>query len=193
MTPSDEDECRKMLTTAYRLDGPGAVRYPRGTGSGAAIDKALVGLPVGKGEIRRRGQGVALLAFGSMLTPALAAAENSTPRVANMRFVKPIDRELILALAAEHSLLVSVEENAVIGGAGSEVARVLEEIQRHPALLRWGFPTASSNMATRHCCWPKSVWTATASSGRYAHSQDCAAAGLAKQRVRPENNYQEQQ
>ena len=106
MTPTDEDECRKMLTTAYRLDGPSAVRYPRGTGPGVAIEKALVGLPVGKGEIRRRGRDVALLAFGSMLTPALAAGEDIDASVANMRFVKPIDRELILALAAEHSLLV---------------------------------------------------------------------------------------
>ena len=140
MTPTDEDECRKMLTTAYRLDGPSAVRYPRGTGPGVAIEKALVGLPVGKGEIRRRGRDVALLAFGSMLTPALAAGEDIDASVANMRFVKPIDRELILALAAEHSLLVSVEENAVIGGAGSEVERVLEEIASPTRLLRLGIP-----------------------------------------------------
>lgn len=140
MTPTDEDECRKMLTTAYRLDGPSAVRYPRGTGPGVAIEKALVGLPVGKGEIRRRGRDVALLAFGSMLTPALAAGEDLDASVANMRFVKPIDRELILALAAEHSLLVSVEENAVIGGAGSEVERVLEELASPPRLLRLGIP-----------------------------------------------------
>ncbi len=140
MTPTDEDECRKMLTTAYQLDGPSAVRYPRGTGSGATIDKTLLGLPLGKGEIRRRGSHVALLAFGSMLTPALAAAEALDATVANMRFVKPIDRELILALAAEHSLLVSVEENALIGGAGSEVERVLEEVAGPTRLLRLGIP-----------------------------------------------------
>jgi len=140
MTPSDENECRKMLTTAYRLDGPSAVRYPRGSGTGVAIDQELVGLPVGKGEIRRRGSGVALLAFGSMLTPALAAAEELDASVANMRFVKPIDRELIIALAAEHSLLVSVEENAVIGGAGTEVERVLEDIASSARLLRLGIP-----------------------------------------------------
>jgi len=140
MTPSDEDECRKMLTTAYRLDGPAAVRYPRGTGSGTSIDKKLVGLPLGKGEIRRRGHGVALLAFGSMLTPALAAAEELDATVANMRFVKPIDRELITALAAEHSLLISVEENALIGGAGAEVARVLEDTGNPVRLLRLGIP-----------------------------------------------------
>jgi 1-deoxy-D-xylulose-5-phosphate synthase len=140
MTPADEDECRKMLTTAYRLDGPSAVRYPRGTGPGASIDKALVDLPVGKGEIRRRGYKTALLAFGSMLTPALAAGEELDATVANMRFVKPIDRALIEELAREHSLLVSVEENALIGGAGSEVARVLEEIGSSTQLLRLGLP-----------------------------------------------------
>jgi len=140
MTPSDEDECRKMLTTAFFHDGPAAVRYPRGGGTGVAIDAQLVGLPVGKGEIRRHGQAVALLAFGSMLAPALAAAAEIDATVANMRFVKPIDRELIVSLAAEHSLLVSVEENAVIGGAGTEVARVLEEAGSATRLLRLGIP-----------------------------------------------------
>ena len=140
MTPADENECRRMLTTAYHLDGPSAVRYPRGSGTGVTIDRELVGLPLGKGEIRRRGKGVALLAFGSMLSPALAAADELDATVANMRFVKPIDRELIIALAAEHSLLVSVEENAVIGGAGSEVERVLEEAAGPASLLRLGIP-----------------------------------------------------
>ena len=140
MTPADESECRRMLTTAYHLDGPSAVRYPRGSGTGVTIDRELVGLPLGKGEIRRRGKGVALLAFGSMLSPALAAADELDATVANMRFVKPIDRELIIALAAEHSLLVSVEENAVIGGAGSEVERVLEEAAGPASLLRLGIP-----------------------------------------------------
>ena len=140
MTPSDEDECRKMLTTALHIDGPSAVRYPRGSGPGVAIEKALVDLPVGKGEIRRRGQKIALLAFGSMLTPALAAAEALDATVANMRFVKPIDRDLIVELTREHSVLISVEENAVIGGAGSEVARVLEEIGSTVKFLRLGLP-----------------------------------------------------
>ncbi len=140
MTPADEDECRKMLTTAYRIDGPSAVRYPRGSGPGAAIDRALTALPLGKGEIRRRGKDVALLAFGSMLTPALAAGDELDATVANMRFVKPIDRALIAELAREHSLLISVEENAVIGGAGSEVARVLEEIGSSARLVRLGLP-----------------------------------------------------
>ncbi|MCM8613099.1 1-deoxy-D-xylulose-5-phosphate synthase [Accumulibacter sp.] len=140
MTPADEDECRKMLTTAFFHDGPAAVRYPRGSGTGVAVDPQLVGLPIGRGEIRRHGQAVALLAFGSMLVPALAAAAEIDATVANMRFVKPIDRELIVSLAAEHSLLVSVEENAVIGGAGAEVARVLDEAGSAVRLLRLGIP-----------------------------------------------------
>jgi 1-deoxy-D-xylulose-5-phosphate synthase len=140
MTPSDEDECRKMLTTAMRIDGPSAVRYPRGPGPGRVVDRALLGLPVGKGEIRRRGRKTALLAFGSMLTPALVAGETLNATVANMRFVRPIDRELIITLAREHSLLVSVEENVLIGGAGSEVARVLEEIGSTVQFLRLGLP-----------------------------------------------------
>ena len=144
MTPADEDECRRMLTTAYRSDGPSAVRYPRGGGPGVATQKTLADLPLGRGEIRRRGRSVALLAFGSMLTPALAAGQELDATVANMRFVKPIDRELIAELAREHSLLVSVEENALIGGAGAEVARVLDELadagSRPVRFVRIGLP-----------------------------------------------------
>ena len=140
MTPSDENECRKMLTTAFRINGPSAVRYPRGSGPGVTVENTLLDLPVGKGEIRRRGEKIALLAFGSMLTPALDAAEGLNATVANMRFVKPIDRELIIQLAREHSMLVSVEESALIGGAGSEVARVLEEIGSTVQFLRLGLP-----------------------------------------------------
>ena len=140
MTPADEMECRNMLTTAFHIDGPSAVRYPRGSGPGVATDKALLDLPIGKGEIRRRGKGVALLAFGSMLVPALGAAPEIDATVANMRFVKPIDRDLIIELAREHSLLISVEENALIGGAGAEVARVLDEIDSPAKLIRLGLP-----------------------------------------------------
>lgn len=140
MTPADENECRKMLTTACRTPSPCVVRYPRGTGTGTPIEKALTQLPLGKGEIRRSGSGIALLAFGTMLSPALAAGEALDATVANMRFVKPIDRDLILALAGEHSLLVSIEENVVIGGAGAEVARVLEETGSPVRFLRIGLP-----------------------------------------------------
>lgn len=140
MTPADESECRRMLSTGLALDGPSAVRYPRGAGMGVAAGTDLETLPVGRGELRRQGRDVALLAFGSMLAPALAAGEALDATVANMRFVKPIDRDLILRLAREHSLLVSVEENALIGGAGSEVARVLEEEGLAVPLLRLGLP-----------------------------------------------------
>lgn len=140
MTPADEMECRNMLTTAFHIDGPSAVRYPRGSGPGVAVEKTLVEIPVGKGEIRRTGKGVALLAFGSMLAPALEAAEEIDATVANMRFVKPLDRDLIIELAREHSLLFSVEENTLIGGAGSEVARVLEEAGSAARLVRLGLP-----------------------------------------------------
>ncbi|MFT3961333.1 1-deoxy-D-xylulose-5-phosphate synthase [Propionivibrio sp.] len=140
MAPADEEECRRMLTTAFRHDGPCAVRYPRGTGPGVETQPTLADIPFGKGEIRRRGKGVALLAFGSMLTPALQAAEEFDATVANMRFVKPIDRELIAELAREHSLLISIEENVLIGGAGAEVARVLDETGSPARLARMGLP-----------------------------------------------------
>ena len=140
MTPSDENECRQMLTTACRANAPCTVRYPRGTGPGTPLDKTLNDIPIGKGEIRRRGKAVALLAFGTMLAPALEAAEVLDATVANMRFVKPIDREIILELSREHSLLVSIEENVSIGGAGSEVARVLENTRSATAFVRIGLP-----------------------------------------------------
>jgi 1-deoxy-D-xylulose-5-phosphate synthase len=119
MAPADEAECRQMLSTAYGLDCPSMVRYPRGGGTGKIPTTNLDTLPVGKGEIRRQGKDVALLAFGSLVPAALAAGEELDATVANMRFVKPLDVELIVELAGNHSLLVSVEENAVIGGAGS--------------------------------------------------------------------------
>lgn len=140
MTPSDENECRKMLSTAFSLDGPSAVRYPRGSGPGTAVDIELDPLTLGKGEIRRNGRRVALLAFGSMLAPALKAAEALNATVVNMRFVKPLDAELVRTLADSHELLVSIEENALIGGAGAEVARALESSGRRTPLLRLGLP-----------------------------------------------------
>ncbi|AYH42418.1 1-deoxy-D-xylulose-5-phosphate synthase [Azoarcus sp. DN11] len=140
MTPADENECRQMLYTAYRHNGPAAVRYPRGSGMNVSPAPAMAELPVGKGEIRRQGTKVALLAFGSLLTNALLAGEQIDATVANMRFVKPIDAALIEELAGSHELIVTLEENAVIGGAGSEVARVLESLPRRPRLLRLGLP-----------------------------------------------------
>src|SRR4051812_30328429 len=117
MTPSDENECRQMLYTAFRLDQPSAVRYPRGSGPGAAILSEMQALPVGKGEVRRKGRRVAILAFGSMLKPALEAGETLDATVVNMRFAKPLDDELVARMAQEHELVVTVEENAVMGGA----------------------------------------------------------------------------
>ncbi len=140
MAPSDENECRRMLTTAYYHPGPTAVRYPRGSGPGVATEQALTTLPLGQGEIKRQGEEIAILAFGSMLIPALVAGEELNATVANMRFVKPLDYDLVRQLAATHRLLVSVEENVLIGGAGAEVARCLEESGCNAPLLRIGLP-----------------------------------------------------
>ncbi|MCB4361237.1 1-deoxy-D-xylulose-5-phosphate synthase [Quatrionicoccus australiensis] len=140
MAPADEAECRKMLSTAYELDCPSMVRYPRGGGSGKTPATDLTGLPVGKGEIRRQGKDIALLAFGSLVTAAEAAGNELDATVANMRFIKPLDVELIVALAGNHSLLVTIEENAIIGGAGSEIERVLAERGLKVPVLRLGLP-----------------------------------------------------
>ncbi|MEJ2646024.1 MAG: 1-deoxy-D-xylulose-5-phosphate synthase [Gammaproteobacteria bacterium] len=138
MAPADENECRQMLTTAYELRGPAAVRYPRGKGPGVEVSNRLESLPVGKAQVRREGRGVALLAFGSMVTPALEAGEQLDATVVNMRFIKPLDEERILALADTHDLLVTVEENAVAGGAGGAVGECLARHGRAVALLHLG-------------------------------------------------------
>lgn len=140
MAPSDENECRQMLYTAFQLNTPSAVRYPRGRGPGVTISEAMHALPVGKGELRRSGRKVAILSFGSMLAPALAAAEQLDASVANMRFVKPLDAELVLRLAREHQLLVTVEENTIQGGAGSAVAECLQQHGVAIPLLQLGLP-----------------------------------------------------
>ena len=142
MAPSDENECRQMLYTGFVHDGPAAVRYPRGSGPGVATVAEMTALPLGRGEIRRQSQSgkVAILAFGSMVTPALAAAEALDATVANMRFVKPIDEALIAELAAGHEFLVTVEENTTMGGAGSAVAEVLSARGLQVPLLLLGLP-----------------------------------------------------
>ena len=140
MTPSDENECRQMLYTGYQFPGPAAIRYPRGTGPGAIIAQAMETLPLGKGVLRREGQRVAILAFGPALQPALAVADKMNASVADMRFVKPIDETLILELAEQHDLLVTVEENAVMGGAGSAVAECLAAHGVTQQLLQIGIP-----------------------------------------------------
>ncbi len=123
--PSDENECRLLLSTCYQADSPSAVRYPRGTGTGATISDGLETVEIGKGIIRREGEKIAVIAFGSMVAPSLTAAENLNATVADMRFVKPIDEELIVHLARSHDYIVTVEENAEQGGAGSAVLEVL--------------------------------------------------------------------
>ena len=140
MAPSDENECRKMLTTAYRFEGPAAVRYPRGAGVGAAIEPALDVLEIGKGVVRREGKGVAIMAFGSMVAPSLGAAEGLNATVADMRFVKPLDVELVKQLAHDHDYLVTVEEGCTMGGAGSAVAEALAEAGIAKPLLILGLP-----------------------------------------------------
>ena len=124
--PADENECRKLLTTAYQQEHPVAVRYPRGAGVGVAVEPALAALPFGKGELRRTGKRVAVLAFGTLLYPALQAAERLDLTVANMRWAKPLDTELLLSIASTHDALVTVEEGAIMGGAGSAVLEALQ-------------------------------------------------------------------
>ncbi|MDF1766407.1 MAG: 1-deoxy-D-xylulose-5-phosphate synthase [Gammaproteobacteria bacterium] len=138
MTPSDEAETRLLLSTGYQHEGPAAVRYPRGKGTGAPSTATLATVPIGKGVVRLEGQRVAILAFGSLLAPAFEAAEKLNATVADMRFVKPLDAELISKLAASHSLLVSVEENALMGGAGSAVAEQLAATYSTTPILNLG-------------------------------------------------------
>jgi len=138
--PSDENECRRLLTTAYRHNGPSAVRYPRGVGPGALIDPALEPLPIGQGSVLRQGARVAILAFGSPVATALKVAEALDATVADMRFIKPLDEALIRQLAETHDYLVTVEENAIMGGAGSAVAEALAAMGLVKPLLHLGLP-----------------------------------------------------
>ena len=140
--PADERECRQLLTTAYEQDHPVAVRYPRGSGAGVAPLAGLEGLPFGKGEVRRQGQRIAILAFGTLLYPALAAAETLDATVANMRWAKPLDTELLLSLAATHDAIVTVEEGAIMGGAGSAVCEALNAAGVTRPVLQLGLPDA---------------------------------------------------
>jgi len=140
MAPADEAECRRMLSTGLRLDGPSAVRYPRGAGPGAAPGAVEETLERGRGELRREGRRVAILAFGSMLAPALAAGEALDATVANMRFVKPLDAALVERLADKHELIVTVEEHAVMGGAGSAVCEALAARGLEHRVLLLGLP-----------------------------------------------------
>ena len=136
--PADENECRKLLTTAFEQNHPVAVRYPRGAGAGVEPEPGLQSLPFGKGEVRRQGVGIAILAFGTLLYPALQAAEKLDATVVNMRWAKPLDTELLLKVAASHEALVTVEEGAIMGGAGSAVSEALQAAGILKPLLQLG-------------------------------------------------------
>ena len=140
--PADESECRQLLSTAYAQNHPVAVRYPRGSGAGVATSPGLGALPFGKGEIRRQGQNIAILAFGTLLQPALVAAEALNATVVNMRWAKPLDTELLIQVAQNHETLVTVEDGALMGGAGSAVLEALQAAQLNRPVLTLGLPDA---------------------------------------------------
>jgi 1-deoxy-D-xylulose-5-phosphate synthase len=125
MAPADENECRQMLYTGIQIDGPTSVRYPKGPGPGAEIEPTMIALAIGRAEPRRQGHSIALLAFGSMVAPAQQIAESLDATVINMRFVKPLDEDAVLAAAEQHELLITLEENVVPGGAGEAINQCL--------------------------------------------------------------------
>ena len=149
MAPADENECRQMLSTGFQHAGPAAVRYPRGTGPGVALDATLDTLPIGKADVRARGTRVALLAFGSTVTAAEQVGKELGLTVVNMRFVKPLDRVLILELAKTHEGFVTVEDNVVMGGAGSGVAELLNAENVQLPILHLGLPDEFQHHASR--------------------------------------------
>ncbi|MFI3185593.1 MAG: 1-deoxy-D-xylulose-5-phosphate synthase [Methylococcaceae bacterium] len=149
MAPADENECRQMLYTGFMHEGPASVRYPRGKGPGVAVNKTMTALPLGKAEIRHQGTRIAILAWGSMVTPALEVGKQLNATVVNMRFVKPIDGELILELAKTHDVLITVEENVLAGGAGSAVNDFLQAQQILMPVLNIGLPDSFVEQGTR--------------------------------------------
>ncbi|HNW77617.1 MAG TPA: 1-deoxy-D-xylulose-5-phosphate synthase [Candidatus Competibacteraceae bacterium] len=140
MAPADENECRQMLYTGFQLDQLAAVRYPRGKGPGVAVERAMQPLPIGQAQLRRQGQALALLAFGSMVEVAEAVGARVDATVVNMRFIKPLDEALLRRLAAEHRWLVTLEENAIAGGAGSAVSEYLAQQAIHTPVYHFGLP-----------------------------------------------------
>ena len=140
MAPADENECRQMLYTGYSHDGPSAIRYPRGKGPGIAVQKIMKKLPIGKADVLRNGKNIAILAFGSMVTPALAAAEKIDATVVNMRFIKPLDETMVIKMARQHDLIVTIEENVIAGGAGSAINELLASMTSAPTILNLGLP-----------------------------------------------------
>jgi len=153
MAPADENECRQMLYTATTVDGPALVRYPRGTGPGVKIDAAMQALPIGRAELRREGgSGLAFLVFGTLLAPALALAEHLDATVVNMRYIKPLDAQQVLEIANTHAGIVTLEENAIAGGAGSAVAEVLAHAGVALPLLQLGIPDRFIEHGSREQC-----------------------------------------
>src|SRR5690606_36724199 len=149
LAPADEGECRKRLSAGFRHAGPAAVRYPRGTGPGVAVDPGLDTLPIGKAQLRRRGAGIALLAFGATVPAAEAVGAELGLTVVNMRFVKPLDRALVLELARSHEGFVTIEDNVVMGGAGSAVSELLAAEGVLLPVLHLGLPDAFQHHASR--------------------------------------------
>jgi 1-deoxy-D-xylulose-5-phosphate synthase len=149
MAPADENECRQMLYTGFMHEGPASVRYPRGKGPGVAVNKDMAALPIGKGEVRHQGSRIAVLAWGSMVAPAMEAGKQLGATVVNMRFVKPIDTELVLELAKSHEVLITVEENVLAGGAGSAVNDFLQAQHILMPVLNIGLPDSFVEQGTR--------------------------------------------
>ena len=153
MAPADENECRQMLYTATTVNGPALVRYPRGAGPGVALQKEMVALPIGKAQLRREGKsGLAILVFGTLLAPAQTIAERLDATLVNMRFVKPLDEDLVVSLAARHRALVTIEENSTQGGAGSAVGELLASEGLQLPLLQLGIPDRFIEHGSREGC-----------------------------------------
>jgi 1-deoxy-D-xylulose-5-phosphate synthase len=149
MAPADENECRQMLYTGFIHNGPVAVRYPRGKGPGVKVQKEMTALPIGEGEVKREGKKIAILAFGSMVTPALAVGDQLDTTVVNMRFIKPLDEALILRMANSHEVIVTIEENAIAGGAGSAVNEYLQSKKVLIPILNLGLPDRYIDQGSR--------------------------------------------
>ena len=165
MAPADENECRQMLYTGFRYQGPAAVRYPRGRGPGVEIKTDMHAIPIGKAEVVRRGESVAILAFGASLEPATQVAERLGASLVNMRFVKPLDGDLIEEMARSHELLVTVEENAACGGAGSGVTELLVAAGHSASVLNIGIPDRYIEHGSREDCL---AWAGLDAEGIYA-------------------------
>ena len=153
MAPADENECRQMLYTGTTLPGPSAIRYPRGTGPGVALVEEMTALPIGKAQLRREGRsGLAILVFGTLLDPALRIAERLDATVVNMRFIKPMDEDLVIAMATRHRAIITIEENATIGGAGSAVGELLASEGILIPHLQLGIPDRFIEHGSRDSC-----------------------------------------